>query len=370
MEKIKYLDLKKINKKILDQTKKKIITQLYSGKYILDSNVKIFEKNFASFNKVKFCVGVNSGHDAIKIALKSLNLKPGDKVFVPALTFISTWYAVSELGGQPIPVDVKEDTGVIDEKRLPDKIDKKIKGIIAVNLYGNLCNFKFLKKYCKSKKIFLLEDSSQSHGAYYKKNIAKKIFSDISCFSFYPGKNLGSITDGGAIVTNKKELYIKSLYLRNYGCKKKYYHNYIGYNSRLNSSSAIFLNEKIKFLSQENIIRKEKEEIYNKYFKKIKSLKILKRNPEIESSHHIFIILTKYRNALLKFLKQKGIETIVHYPKLPSEQPLYKSKFKKSFFRNAKMFSNQGISLPLSSSLSHKDQFFIIKNITNFFNNI
>lgn len=367
MEKIKYLDLQSINKPQLNKSIKNIVNDLYSGSYILNENVKKFEVKFAKFNNTKYCVGVNSGHDALKISLHVLGLKPGDKVIVPSLTFISTWYAITELGGIPVPIDVNEKFGTLDENLLKTLKEKNIKGIVAVNLYGNLCNYKFLKKYCKKKKLFLLEDSAQSHGAYFKTNKKKKLFGDLAAFSFYPGKNLGGINDGGAIILNSKVLYKKIIKIRNYGSSEKYVHNIFGFNSRLNSTNAIFLNKKIDNLTKENFIRKKKEYFYIKNLKKINGIKWLLRNKDVESSHHIFLIFIKNRKKLQNYLKNKGIETLIHYPKLASSQNIYFKEHKNKRFISAEKFAKFGLSLPLSSGLKKKEQIYIAKCISDYF---
>lgn len=367
MDKIKFLDLKYINKKLLNKCKNKIINQLYSGNYILDKNVNSFENNFSKYNHVRFCDTVNSGHDALKITLRALGVKQGDIILVPGMTFISTYFAVSELGAIPKPIDIGLD-GVIDSNKLPIKLNKKIKGIIAVNLYGNLCNFKILKKYSNEKKIFLIEDSSQSHGANFKDNSKVKMWGDAATFSFYPGKNLGSIADGGAIITNNLKISNTVKLLRNYGSQKKYYHNIIGYNSRINSTSAIFLNQKLKIINKINSLRKKQEFYYIKNLKSLKQISFLQRNKNVDSSHHIFLILIKNRNKLQKFLDKKKIETIIHYPVAPFLQKPYKReryKFKK--LSTSVRFQNEALSLPLGEHLEKKNLDFIIKKIHEFY---
>ncbi len=366
---IKFLDLSKINKPALNVSKNKLIKHLYSGNYILGNKVISFEKKFAQYNNSKYCIGVNSGHDALKIALLSLGVKQNDQIIVPAMTYVSTFFAISQVNAIPLPLDVNS-YGVLNIDKLPKLPIGKIKGVIAVNLYGNLCDYDRLRKYCNKHSLFLLEDSSQSHGAYFKNNPNKKIWGDAAAFSFYPGKNLGSICDGGAIVTNKKSVYKKSLILRNYGSLKKYYHDEIGYNSRINSTSAIFLNNKLKFLNKENSIRKIQEKKYVNEFKKIKSLSFLKRVPDISSSHHIFMIFCKERDNLKKFLSKNKIETIIHYPIIPPRQkPYIKKIYSIRNFKNAIKIQNQGLSIPLGSHLTNKNQEFIILKIKKFFNN-
>ena len=365
MEKISFLNLKKINKKPLGKIHLKIKKQLFSGQYILDKNVRKFEKQFAKFNSSRFCVGVNSGHDALKIALKALGNIKDKKILVPGITFISTYMAISELGGIPIPIDIAND-GVIDITKLPKKVDKKTVGLLTVNLYGNLCDYKYLKKYCKKNKIFLLEDSSQSHGSYFKTNKKVKFWGDAAIFSFYPGKNLGGLSDGGCVITNNKILHEKSLLLRNYGSSKKYIHEIIGYNSRLSSTNSIFLYEKLKTLEFENKTRMRQEEFYKKHLKQINQLKFLKRKNFVQSSHHIFLILVNNRDKLQKYLFKNNIETIIHYPIIPFDQKCYKNN-KKFNLTQSRMFASKALSLPIGSHLSTAQQKKIILKIKSFF---
>lgn len=364
--KIKFLDLKKINRPIIKNIKKKIFRSLFSGNYILTKDLEIFENKFKNFNNSKYCVAVSSGHDALVISLKALNIKKNDKVIVPSHTYISTWFAVSQIGAIPVPIDINYSNGVLDENKLPMN-PINIKAVIAVNLYGNLCNLKFLKKYCDIHKIHLIEDSSQSHGAKYK-NEKIKIFGKISAFSFYPGKILGSITDAGAIVTNSKILYKKCLSLRNYGSTKKYIHDTFGFNTRSNYISAIFLLEKIKKIKKEIFIRKKQTNLYKKYLINNKNLEFLENSEIIDSSNHNLVIKTKFRNELLSFLKRKKIECMIHYPVIPPLQRPYKIKYKKKInqYKISLKFSKRCISLPIGSHLSKNNIKFICSKINKY----
>jgi len=326
--KIKYFDLKKINHKTLINSKKEILSQIFSGKYILPSIVNKFENNFLKFCKSKYCVTVNSGHDAIKFALIACGIKKGDNVAVPAQTFISTWFAVSEIGANPICVDIDIETGLISNQKLKNLINKKkISCVIFVHLFGNICNISEIKYFLKQKKILIIEDCSQSHGGFYKK-IHSGNFGDVGTFSFYPGKNLGGIGDGGAIITKNKKIFNNIKKLRNYGSKKKYVHETIGFNSRLNHINAIFLKFKLKKLNQDILSRSKQIKIYKKEFSRfhhdIKFMKVLKNT---KPSNHIFYIRTKFRNQIVNFLKKSQIETLIHYPIIPPLQKFYKKKY-------------------------------------------
>jgi dTDP-4-amino-4,6-dideoxygalactose transaminase len=366
---IKYLDLKKINFYPAKLSIFKIKNYLNGGSYILEKNVLKFEKKFANFNAAKYCVGVNSGHDALKIALMSNKIGKDDLVIVPSQTFISTWFAVSELGAIPIPCDISLDDGLIDISKLPKK-PNNIKALISVNLYGNLCNYPALRKYCKKHNIFLVEDASQSHGALFLKD-KKKFNGDIACFSFYPGKNLGSIFDSGAILTNSLSKYKLLKKIRNYGSDKKYFHNIIGMNSRMNGISSIFLLNKLKFLKKEIKIRDTQIKLYLKYLQSPK-ISFFRIKKEQQSANHIFLILTNYRNKLQKFLKKKNIETVIHYPVIPPKQKFYINKYKRyeNNYSQAEKLSKKSLSLPIGSHLNTKDIKLICSYINNFFKKI
>ena len=365
-KKIKYFDLKKINLLPAKLSINKIKKYLINGNYILEKNVEKFEKKFAEFNKVKYCVGVSSGHDALKIALLSCGIEKNDKIIVPSQTFISTWFAVSEVGAIPIPIDIDLSDGLLDVSKLPKK-PNNIKALIAVNLYGNLCNYKYLKKYCKINKIILIEDSSQSHGAYFLKN-KKKFHGDLACFSFYPGKNLGSIFDSGAIITNSNTKYKLLKKIRNYGSDIKYHHSILGMNSRMNGVSAIFLLNKLKFLRSEIQIRKIQINLYLKYLKKL-DISFLERKKDQNPSNHIFLILTKKRNGLKRYLEKNNIETLIHYPIIPPLQNFYKNKYMKykENYSKAEKFANKSLSLPIGSHLTLNDIRIVSRKISKFF---
>ena len=367
LKKIKYLDLKKINLLPIRKSSKKIFKYLKNDQYILDKNVEIFEKKFSRFNNASYCVGVNSGHDAIKIALMSLNIKHGDNVLVPSQTFISTWFAVSELGAKPVPIDINYSDGTIDVTKLPRK-PLNVKALIAVNLFGNLCDYQFLKKYCKKNNIFLIEDSSQSHGAYLKKS-KTYLNGDIACFSLFPGKNLGSITDAGCILTNSKKIFQKIKKIRNYGSIKKYHHEILGVNSRLNGLAAIFLSQKLKYLKKEIEIRSKQIKIYKKEIKPSSKIEFLECSKNQIPSNHIFLIKIKKRNKLRDYLKKNKIETIIHYPIIPLKQKYYLkfyNQFKKQCV-NAEKLSKYCLSLPIGSHLSDSNISYVANKI-NFFN--
>ena len=246
---IKFLDLSthyKKHQKNIDRDLKKILTK---GLFLNGEYLAKFEHNFAKYCNSKYCIGMANGLDALTIALKTLNIKPGDEVIVPAHTFIATWLAVSNVGAIPIAVDIEEDSYNINPDLIDKKITKKTKAIIGVHLYGLPCNAERINKICKKHKLFFIEDAAQAHGALFK---SKKVgsLSDIACFSFYPGKNLGAAGDGGAFITNNKKYANTARKIANYGSETKYHHDILGVNSRLDEIHAAILNEKLQEQTQ------------------------------------------------------------------------------------------------------------------------
>ena len=224
-------------------------------------------KKFSRFCGTKYTVGCNSGSDALFLSLKALNLKKGSEVILPAQTYCSTAFAVIRANLKPVLVDIQNNNPTISIKNLKKKITKKTAVIILVHLYGEVCDIKNIKKLIKNKKIHLIEDAAQAHGAkdfsINKNGKTAGSLGILGCFSFYPGKNLGAYGDGGAITTNSKKLYIKLLKLRNLGGIKKYEHDIIGFNSRLDTIQALILTRKLKELNRNNNKRKKIAKIYD-----------------------------------------------------------------------------------------------------------
>ena len=333
--------------------------------FINGKNVFNFEKSFAKFCNTKYAVGCNSGSDALFLSLKALNLKKNSEVIIPAQTYCSTLFAVIRANLKPVLVDIQNSNPTLSIEDLKKKISKKTTAIIIVHLYGECCNFKKLKKIIKRKKIHLIEDAAQAHGAkdfsLNSKGLTAGSMGTLGCFSFYPGKNLGAYGDAGAITTNSKSLYIKLLKLRNLGGIKKYEHDIIGYNSRLDTVQAAILNNKLKSLNKNNQKRMRIANFYNlniinKYIKKIDYSK--------GCVYHQYVILSKKEKKIRKLFEKNNIQYGKHYP-----QPIHKLKAVKKIFKNlsypnAENFSNFGISLPIDPNLK-KRQLLKICNILN-----
>ncbi len=329
--------------------KKKIDTKinniLNSNSYILGKEVQNFENNFSKYLGIKFSVGVSSGTDAIILALKALNIKEKDEVITTSHTAFATVAAIVSVGAIPVFADIKEDDFTIDVPKLKNLISKKTKAIIAVHIYGNPVDISALKKFIRKHKLKLIEDCAQAHGAEYKK---KKVgsFGDISCFSFYPTKNLSTYGDGGIVCTNSVSVYKKIKLLREYGWIKKNVSILKATNKRLDELHAGILNVKLKYL---NFFNNKRIAISKQYFKSLKSNKILL--PKLDSQNkqvfHLFVIKikNKLRSKFIKYLKKNGIVVGIHYP-IPNHKQKSLKKYTKNKLKITEKISKEIVSIP------------------------
>lgn len=338
---------------------------LQSGWYVLGKEVEEFEKKFSSLLKVKYCIGVANGLEAIQISLMALEIGEGDEVITTPLSAIATTLAILAVGATPVFVDTDEN-GLIDISQIEDSITKKTKAILPVHLYGNAVDLVKLGQISKKHNLFVVEDAAQAHGA----SINNKFlgtYGEFGCFSFYPTKNLGAIGDAGAIVTNNRKLAKIVRQTRDYGQSKKYLHTRYGLNSRLDELHAAVLNKKIRFLMSDNIKREKIASIYCT-LKNINELKILDLLDNSRSSRHQFVIRIDKREKFISYLKNYGIDTLIHYPTLITDQPLFKNKYSKLELPKAKQFVNEIVSLPIHPFISESEAFYVVKVIRNFFN--
>lgn len=293
------------------------------GQYILGPEVDRFEKNFAKYLKTKYVIGVDSGTDALFLALKALGVGDGDEVITVANTFTATVSAIRMTGAIPVFVDVNEDDLVINVSKIEQKITKKTKAIVPVHLYGYPANMTEIVKIAEKYKLFVVEDCCQAHGAELG---GKKVgtFGDVGCFSFYPTKNLGGFGDGGAVATDDKKLAEKVRALKSYGEIIRYNSEYEGINSRLDEIQACYLNWKLKDL---DLFNKKRELLADAYLKALKDLPIIlpsgNRNRR-KRVWHLFVIRTRQRDKLRDFLRKNGVTTLIHYPVAISKMKAYR----------------------------------------------
>jgi dTDP-4-amino-4,6-dideoxygalactose transaminase len=365
---IKFLDIYQQDKLFHPTIIKKIKKLFKKGDFILGDEVELFENNFKKFCNSKFAISCGNGTDALTIALKSLDLPKNSEVIIPAMTYCSTAFSVINAGLKPILVDTEYLKSTMDLNELKKKISKKTKVILPVHLYGSVANLNGIKKIIGKKKIFLIDDCAQAHGAFddsLKNRTKKKIgsSSDISCFSLYPGKNLGAYGDAGIITTNSRNLFMKIRKIRNLGSEKKFIHDHVGMNSRLDTIQAIILNQKIKTLNKNNKKRQKIAKIYNQ---NIINNKITKLNYSVTCVFHQYVILIKDRNKLIKLLNKSNIQFGFHYPYAIHQLQIFKKRFKGLKFKNAERLSKECISIPIDPNLNSKELNTIINTLNGF----
>ena len=319
---IKFLDIYKINERFRDEINNKINKVLDSGWHILGKQDEEFEKLYADYCNVKHCISCANGLDALTLIIKAYGFSCGDEIIVPANTYIASILSISQNGCVPILVEPDINTYNINPNLIEEKITEKTKAIMVVHLYGQAVQMDKIWTLAKKYNLKIIEDSAQAHGALYQDKRTGNL-GDVSGFSFYPGKNLGCIGDGGCITTNDDELAQKIKALRNYGSHIKYHNLYQGSNSRLDEIQAAILSVKLLGLDKDNERRKE----ISKYYREnIKNSKIILPKCYDEKSHvwHIFAIRTTARDELQEYLKENDIQTLIHYPIPPHKQPAYK----------------------------------------------
>ena len=366
VNKINFTNVNPISKIDNDKIIKKIFSIISKKNFILGNEVKIFEKNFSKLSKSKYSVGCASGTDALLLSLMALGLKKEDEVIVPAMTYISSGLSVLLNNNKLVLADIDDETGLLSIDQIKKKITSKTKAIIPVNLYGQRVNLKKLRRIVGNK-IFIIEDSAQSHFAFEenKKKISPNIYSDTSCYSFYPAKNLGAYGDAGLISTNKKSLYNKLIAIRNLGSISKNKHLLIGVNSRLDTIQSVVLNEKLKSILNLNKKRRKIAKYYDKLFHSIKEIKITKT--DAGSSRHLYVIRSKKRDKLIKYLAKKKIFCQMHYPYSLNRLEAFKNKFKGINLKNSEKWARECLSLPMYPGLKKKEVDRIVNEIKNFY---
>jgi dTDP-4-amino-4,6-dideoxygalactose transaminase len=320
---IPFLDLKAPYFELKEELDAAYHRVMESGWYILGREVEAFEAEFAAYCESKHCIGVGNGLEALHIILRALNIGSGDEVIVPANTYIATWLSVSYSGATPVPVEPDEKTYNIDPTLIEAAITKRTKAILVVHLYGQPANMAPINEIAHRRGLKVIEDVAQAHGARCNGRRAGSL-GDAAGFSFYPGKNLGALGDGGAVVTNDDDLAEKVRVLRNYGSRVKYHNEVKGFNSRLDELQAAFLRVKLTRLDEWNARRRKVAAHYQRELGKASEL-ILSHVPDwCEPVWHLFVVRHRRRDELQRYLADAGIGTMIHYPIPPHKQHAYK----------------------------------------------
>ena len=361
---IPFLDLGAAYRELKSEIDAAVDRVLTSGRYILGPEVEAFEDSFSEYTGAAHSIGVANGLDALHLALKVLEIGPGDEVIVPSNTFIATWLAVTQCGATVVPIEPNSSTFNVDIGEIQASISPRTKAIIPVHLYGQPADLDPILKIAKEHNIFVIEDAAQAHGAEYKdKRIGAH--GDLVTWSFYPGKNLGALGDGGAITTNNQYFAQRLRALRNYGSRIKYVHEELGFNSRLDPLQAAVLAVKIAHLDSWNERRRKIAELYINGISD-KNV-VLPYVPDwVKPSWHLFVIQHPERDRLQSFLQEAGIQTLIHYPIPPNKQQAYSELIINHDFNLAEKISKSILSLPIGPHLSDKEVNFIIEKVNGF----
>ena len=349
---INFLDLEKVNNRFRREIDERIKGILDKGWYLQGEENDRFAKNFADFCGAKYAVGVANGLDALRLIIKASGFGPGDEIIVPANTYIATILAISDNGCMPVLVEPDIRTYNINPDLIEAAITPKTKAIMLVHLYGQAVQMQKIRDLAKKYNLKVFEDAAQAHGAESQGQRVGNL-GDAAAFSFYPGKNLGCMGDGGAVVTNDEGLYNKVKALANYGSDRKYHHIYKGLNSRLDEIQAAVLDVKLPYLLQDNQRRRE---IAKYYRENIKNPLIVLPQTYDEKAHvwHVFAVRTAERDCFQKYLGDNGVQTIIHYPTPPHKQPAY-AEWNHLSFPVTEQIHREIISLPISPVMTDEE---------------
>jgi dTDP-4-amino-4,6-dideoxygalactose transaminase len=368
---IPFLDLKKINEPYEAAFQEKLKAVLANGWYILGNEVAAFETNFAEYCGTKYCIGTGNGFDALVLIFKGYiqlgKLQKGDEIIVPANTYIASILAILQADLIPVLVEPKLETYNINPDLIQGKITLKTRAILVVHLYGQLAEMDAINEIAVANDLIVIEDAAQAHGAILEvegrkskveSSNTQNIIRRTQAYSFYPGKNLGTLGDAGAVTTNDSELAKVIQSLRNYGSETKYYNDHIGINSRLDELQAAFLNVKLPHLNAEN---EKRRIIARRYLSEIKNEKITLPFWDLSNNHvfHLFVIRTKNRLALQEYLQQNDIQTVIHYPVPPHNQKAL-SLWNHLSFPITQKIHDEVLSLPISPVLTMDEVSYII----------
>lgn len=363
--KVPFVSFKPMHDEIDAQVSEKLLEVYHNNWFVGGNELKAFEDEFARFCGTKYCVGCGNGLDALYLILKAYEIGHGDEVIIPSNTFIATALAVTYCGAVPVFVEPVMASYTLNPQLIEEKITKHTKAIIAVHLYGQAVDMDEVNRIAKKYNLKVIEDAAQAHGAEYKDKRAGSL-GDAAGFSFYPGKNLGALGDGGAVTTNDKTLADKIRALGNYGSIEKYHHVYQGNNSRLDELQASVLRIKLKYLEQWNKARNEAADYYSSH---IKNDNIIIPQVEKWNKHvwHLFVIRCEQRDRLESWLAENNVGTTIHYPIPIHLQRCYEDmKFKERDFPIAERLSGTIISIPMFYGITKEEMDYVISVLNRF----
>ncbi len=349
---IPFLDLQAVNARYSDEIASAVLRVVRSGWYVLGEETAELERAFAGYCGTQHCVGVANGLEALQLILQAYGIGAGDEVIVPSHTFIATWLAVSHTGATPVPVEPEPDHYTLDPAQIERAITSRTRAIIAVHLYGHPADMDAIRAVADQHGLRVIEDAAQAHGARTRCRSAGAL-GDAAAFSFYPGKNLGALGDAGAITTNDPGLDETLRKLRNYGSTRKYQHDLMGHNSRLDEIQSAALRVKLNYLDQENRVRCKLAAQYCALLHGT-SVELPAVRDDAEPVWHLFVVRSQQRDALAAHLKQRGIGTLVHYP-TPCHKQLAYQHMSWPSLPHAERLAREVLSLPMSPTLRPED---------------
>ncbi len=360
---IPIIDSKRQYETIGKEAEEKVIEVMRSGQYILGTNNKMFEEEISKYIGVKYAVCLNSGTDALHLALRALRIGKGDEVITTAFTFVATTESIEIVGATPVFVDIDENTFNIDVNKIEEKITPKTKAILPVHLYGQPAQMDKIMEIAKKHNLYVIEDCCQAIGAQYK---GQKVgtFGDIGCYSFYPTKNLGTMGDGGLAITNNEELKNRIIALRNHGGAIRYHHDEIGVNSRLDEIQAAILRVKLPYIDNWNKLRREHAAYYNELFKGQEGIETPKELIDTYCVYHQYTIKVKNRDTIHKMLQERGIGAMIYYP-----IPLHLQKVHRHLglgegtLLNTEKNTKLVLSLPMFAEITKQEQETVAKTV-------
>ncbi|MCI9439855.1 MAG: DegT/DnrJ/EryC1/StrS family aminotransferase [Ruminococcus sp.] len=360
---VPFVSFEKMHGEIREEMYKKFQEVYERNWFIQGDESELFEKEFAEYHGAAECVGVGNGLDALFLSLKALGIGEGDEVIIPGNTFIATALAVTYTGAVPVFVEPDMVTYNMGGHGLEEAYTEKTKAVIPVHLYGQPADMDAVLEFAARHQLYVLEDCAQAHGAVYKGK-RTGTFGDIGCFSFYPGKNLGALGDGGAVITDDLEIARKVRALGNYGFRKKYECQYLGNNSRLDELQAAFLRIKLKHLDRYNAYRNK---VAGRYLREIVNPKIILPQIGPDRTHvwHIFAVLCEERDRLQTYLADHGVMTVCHYPIPIYEQEAYRS-LALTELPFTKQISSQELSLPMYYGITEEEVGYVVRLLNEF----
>lgn len=363
---VPFVDLKAQYRAIRDEIDAAIRDVIENTAFVLGPAVERFEHDFAAYLGVDHVVATSNGTTALQLALLALGIRPGDEVIVPAHTFIATAEAVAHVGATPVFVDVQDQTGNLDPSRLDAATTSRTRAIVPVHLYGQPADLDPILEFARGRGISVLEDACQAHGATYRGRRVGS-FGIASCFSFYPGKNLGAYGEGGAVATDDPHLAARVRRLRDHGQTRRYEHAEVGYNARMEGIQGAVLAVKLRHLDDWNEARRARAAVYSGALADAPGVHVPEVAPDREHVFHLYVIRTEERDALRDHLASAGIQTGLHYPvPLHLQGAFANGRDRAGEFPAAERWARTGLSLPLFAELTAEQQAEVIQGVRSF----